>query len=1066
MKKLLLLFAVFLAAVLPAKADYTVTYSSKVDASDNLSSDSYKKLTESGIEYFSFGSCSNVYQGASGLKFSSSKNNGNLNLNATATGKVKATKIILSVAKWSGDASSFQVKVNDKSLGSKSNTSKSPTDFVNLEFDAAGVEISTLNIVATKRAYLKSITVVEAAVVKTPATLSWSLGEVEYTFYKDLTWPSLTADPAAALADVVFSSDDTAAATVAADGTVTPVAEGATVIRAAFKDGSTYEGAAAAYNLLVYKFPLELSFPAENLDATAWTPATKLKPVLRSAGEVISNTEVKTYCATHMTYTSSDENVVTVAANGDLTIKDAGEAIITLTIEGNDKIAGAEASYMVTVAPDLSRSPVTVKFMEGDAEIATKAVTGAIDGTLLSGISVSVDPIAADEALVWSSTNPDVAAYDAAAGAIRMGSKMGSTTISAVITNHDKYQNAGASLEITWGCTGEDAALAWSAATSAGRLTRQDEWNAPTLQGNATDAVTYSSSDPAVATVDPATGEVTFAAVGTTTITAALAGHKVYADASASYELTVKYAKDYATLKFDTKSILTHDGEVPATATLTVTPEAAAFVTFSSDNELVALVNAATGAVKFTGEYGNATITATLAGAADFHDASASYTVEYAANVDGWKQVTDPATQLKTGDQIFLAGYISTSSEWYTMSTSNVDKNGRIAATLVETVNGGPAPDANTCVLTVTVDGEKYYFQNADGSYLKSNGATKAQWSTTPSWWSLTYNDAYAGFAMINECLETAANTTTTPYFRFNNTSKWFTCYKKDSSTDYPNIFVKSTAAEDSATLTLNLEKVTGVWAHAPQAPANKVVGEVHIESADGSAVLDPVVTVMLDGVDATSLDGLPYASRGYKVLYNGVPVKTAVNSNLTLGSAEITGASFFYDENDATLPVHVSYKVRPVAGTNVAWAVEKSVNGIDWTNVTEWNPDGTVSVVVPNVGSYTNGVVSLTPGVKFSLRLTYPFWVNPLFQGKLAAEGEAKLQNFAGTPTEFDVAELAASNAALDPANSEVSGIIDVTADSSAQYYTLQGVKVSGKPAAGLYIRLTANGAAKVMVK
>lgn len=1057
MKKLLLLFAVFLAAVLPAKAN-TATFN--MDAT---------KFSGSGKEY-----SATYTDAASGLAFVITFNQNtsltqfyksstdhirvyqNAVLGITAPADCKLTKV-----SWTTSGSSYNktFKINN---GVGGTTSTYTGNTASWSADASKPNVTTLELLATAQIRVQSISIVYETTRKTPATLSWSLGEVEYTFYKDLTWPSLTADPAAALADVMFSSDDTAAATVAADGTVTPVAEGATVIRAAFKDGSTYEGAAAAYALLVYKFPLELSFPAENLDATAWTPATKLKPVLRSAGEVITNTEVKTYCATHMTYTSSDENVVTVAANGDLTIKDAGEAIITITIEGNDKIAGAEASYMVTVAPDLSRSPVTVKFMEGDAEIASKTVTGAIDGTLLSGISVSVDPIAADEALVWSSTNPDVAAYDAAAGAIRMGSKMGTTTISAVITNHDKYQNAGASLEITWGCTGEDAALAWSAATSAGRITRQDEWTAPTLSGNATDAVTYSSSDPAVATVDPATGEVTFAKVGSTTITATLAGHKVYADASASYELTVKYAKDYATLKFDTKSILTHDGEVPATATLTVTPEAAAFVTFSSDNELVALVNAATGAVKFTGEYGKATITATLADAADFHDASASYTVEYAANLLGWNLVSD-VTTLRSGDIVTFVAKKADAEVYYAIGAAGEKNYSYVNVNLAGDVLT-PAEGMSSFQININEQGYISFYDPIQKGFLRSDISND---SKNKNNYLQTASDEYTARVTINASSE--ATIVLAPHssrnrLQWNAQYSIFSCYSSDQQPVY--IFVKGTAAEDSATLTLNLEKVTGVWAHAPQAPANKVVGEVHIESADGSAVLDPVVTVMLDGVDATSLDGLPYASRGYKVLYNGVPVKTAVNSNLTLGSAEIIGASFFYDENDATLPVHVSYKVRPVAGTNVAWAVEKSVDGTEWTNVTEWNPDGTVSVVVPNVGSYTNGVVSLTPGVKFSLRLTYPFWVNPLFQGKLAAEGEAKLQNFAGAPAEFDVAELAASNAALDPANSEVSGIVDVTADSSAQYYTLQGVKVSGKPAAGLYIRLTANGAAKVMVK
>ena len=51
--------------------------------------------------------------------------------------------------------------------------------------------------------------------------------------------------------------------------------------------------------------------------------------------------------------------------------------------------------------------------------------------------------------------------------------------------------------------------------------------------------VTYSSSNTAVATVDPTTGEVTPISSGTTTITAAFAGNEHYAAKSVSYDLTV-----------------------------------------------------------------------------------------------------------------------------------------------------------------------------------------------------------------------------------------------------------------------------------------------------------------------------------------------------------------------------------------------------------------------------------------------------------------------------------------------------------------------------------------------
>ena len=63
----------------------------------------------------------------------------------------------------------------------------------------------------------------------------------------------------------------------------------------------------------------------------------------------------------------------------------------------------------------------------------------------------------------------------------------------------------------------------------------------PTLTTNPADlTVTYSSSEPTVATVDENTGEVTLLAAGETIITATFAGNSSYNEGSASYTLTVK----------------------------------------------------------------------------------------------------------------------------------------------------------------------------------------------------------------------------------------------------------------------------------------------------------------------------------------------------------------------------------------------------------------------------------------------------------------------------------------------------------------------------------------------
>ena len=67
-----------------------------------------------------------------------------------------------------------------------------------------------------------------------------------------------------------------------------------------------------------------------------------------------------------------------------------------------------------------------------------------------------------------------------------------------------------------------------------------EDFTEPTLTTTPANlTVTYSSSEPSVASVDSSTGEVTLVAAGTTVITATFAGNDSYNGASASYTLTV-----------------------------------------------------------------------------------------------------------------------------------------------------------------------------------------------------------------------------------------------------------------------------------------------------------------------------------------------------------------------------------------------------------------------------------------------------------------------------------------------------------------------------------------------
>ena len=84
-----------------------------------------------------------------------------------------------------------------------------------------------------------------------------------------------------------------------------------------------------------------------------------------------------------------------------------------------------------------------------------------------------------------------------------------------------------------------------SFSSSSLEITQGESFTAPALTTNPTGIdVTYSSSTPAVATVDETSGEVTILSPGTTVITASFAGNDSYRAASASYTLKVNSSEN------------------------------------------------------------------------------------------------------------------------------------------------------------------------------------------------------------------------------------------------------------------------------------------------------------------------------------------------------------------------------------------------------------------------------------------------------------------------------------------------------------------------------------------
>ncbi len=177
MKKLLL--SLLCLAGLGASAfaaDPVITYkSNKNDATNDLTSNTYSAQVEAGADVATFNSVTKVYPGKNGLKFSSSKANGTLVLDLTADYQLPYTKAIVNAVAYGSDKAKLAVN------GSEAQALTTTLSDYTFVFDGT-TTLTQLTLSATKRLYVKSITLVGASVeqkeVETPE-FSVAAGSVE-----------------------------------------------------------------------------------------------------------------------------------------------------------------------------------------------------------------------------------------------------------------------------------------------------------------------------------------------------------------------------------------------------------------------------------------------------------------------------------------------------------------------------------------------------------------------------------------------------------------------------------------------------------------------------------------------------------------------------------------------------------------------------------------------------------------------------------------------------------------------------------------------------------------------
>lgn len=175
-----------------------------------------------------------------------------------------------------------------------------------------------------------------------------------------------------------YASDNASVATVGADGTATPVAEGSAAITITAPATANYKEAAMKVTVTVSDLPLqEVSFAKAGAQAAVYGDA----PFTNAA-------ENKSANGGAISYDSSDKTVATVDEKGEVTILAVGKTTITAAAAGVDKVyAPTTVSYELTIAPKDITAAATVaeKVYDGttDAEV-TVTFKGLVEGDALT----------------------------------------------------------------------------------------------------------------------------------------------------------------------------------------------------------------------------------------------------------------------------------------------------------------------------------------------------------------------------------------------------------------------------------------------------------------------------------------------------------------------------------------------------------------------------------------------------------------------------------------------------------------------------------------------------------
>ena len=438
---------------------------------------------------------------------------------------------------------------------------------------------------------------------------------------------------------IIWSSNNEAVATVDANGTVIAKRAGTAVITATSTNGKS-----AGCTVTVEKKQI----PVTEVRLSESTVGIVEGSTYKLTATVLPE---NTTDSKNVSWSSNNEAVATVDANGNVTAKRAGTAVITAT-STNGKTAGC------TVTVSKKEIPITEVRLNKSTETLTEGETTTLTATVLP------ENTTYGKSVKWSSSNVAVATVDLMG---KVTAKRAGTAIITAISENGKT----ASCTITVNKKDTNITITEVRLNKSTETLKEGDTTtltATVLPENTTDSksVSWRSSNSEVATVD-ANGTVTAKRAGTAVITATSTNGK-----TAGCTVTVSKKEIPITeISLDKSSATLTEGET-TTLVATVLPENTTYgksVKWSSSNVAVATVDLMG---KVTAKSaGTAIITAT---SENGKTASCTVTVNKKDTYTGLRDVDGNWMYFENGNvNSDYAGLVNYESLWFYVDNGTID---------------------------------------------------------------------------------------------------------------------------------------------------------------------------------------------------------------------------------------------------------------------------------------------------------------------------------------------------------------------------------------------------------